>query len=176
MCSAMRNDIDEFLDRAYRERFAPATEVRLLELESQMRVPLPPVYRNFLATYNGGEFANCYINYRELDEGRTPHNGIVWLQQLDVLPASAADNAPPRYRDLSEEDDTRIHWDDEGAILRIGQTIDASGIYVSAGGDPEQNDLVLLVQSDDDVDVIAESIDDFFDLLECRDDQTPAES
>jgi hypothetical protein len=142
-----------------RQRFPLPQESDISNYEREMAIELPPRYRKFVSSVNGGIFHDCLIDY-DASLKRDPlllkRAGTKWLQSLHGLSADGRFG----WQDLRHAHQRKV-VDEDGEILLIGSTIDESSLYVSLDGD--DSDSIYLITSG--VFWVCESIDEFMTLL-----------
>ena len=114
------------------EVFAPATELEIQKFEAKFDLKLPPHYRNFLRTVNGGAFARCRLDTTDVeDDIIRPAPYGQWLQYLRTL-------AEPQKSTVSLFHDDgwlEIIREGEDVLLKIGLTEDGGILFIYVVGE-----------------------------------------
>ena len=122
--------------------YPPATELEIRRFESEFDITLPPRYRSFLRTLNGGTFASCWLDTSNLKDGTVrpaPYGQCLQDLRTTSLPA----NAP---HSLFHDDWLDIIREDDDVLVNIGSTEDGGYLFVYTTG--EQADQVWLKTPD----------------------------
>jgi SMI1 / KNR4 family (SUKH-1) len=109
------------------KQFPGASEEEVAKFEEWLGAPLPPKYRNFLRTYNGGTFGDCKVIMSDIADGTIrPAPYEQYLQKLRTL-ALPAESTVSLYHD---DGWLEIIREDDEILLMIGSMIDVGLLFV----------------------------------------------
>ena len=109
------------------EVFRPGTQDELAALETRLGLPLPPRYRRFLETVNGGCFSYCRVYTGDIADAEirpAPYDLELQDMQTTALPPKSTVSL---YHDTFLN---IIRWEEGTVLLLIGSMTDASLLFV----------------------------------------------
>ena len=122
-------------------QFVPPKPDVVASFELHYKIELPPDYKEFLQTYGGGRFSNCFVDYPaapDPDPTIIPHAGINWLESLHGL----SHDGQYGFDDLeNNNNDNRVYPDESGQLLLFGNTIDGSNLFLSVSSTDGDDDV-----------------------------------
>lgn len=122
--------------------YPPASEIEIRRFETEFDLTLPPRYRSFLRTVNGGTFASCRLETSNVQDGTVrPAPYGQWLQYLRTTSLPANSNIS-----LFHDDWLDIIREDDDLLVKIGSAEDGGYLFVYTTG--EQADQVWLKTPD----------------------------